>query len=135
MIRFLPIIAIALFSCTDQSEVNKVSSTTNSNQQPKVDNSAPRDKNVDTTNNVITTSDYSVKSTKQDNGWGYEIYKGSKLVINQKNIPAVQGNQSFKTETDAIKVGEFVVTKLLQNQFPPTLSLEELTSLGIEFNQ
>jgi hypothetical protein len=56
-------------------------------------------------------------------------------MINQKNIPAVQGNQSFKTETDAIKVGEFVVTKLLQNQFPPTLSLEELTSLGIAFNQ
>jgi hypothetical protein len=135
MIRFLPIIAIALFSCTDQSEINQVSSTTNSNQQPKVENSVPRDKNGDTTNNAITTSDYSVKSTKQENGWGYEIYKGSKLVINQKNIPAVQGNQSFKTETDALKVGGFVVTKLMQNQFPPTLSLEELTSLGIEFKQ
>lgn len=135
MIKFLPIIAIVLFSCTDQSEVNKESSTTNSNQQSKVVHSAPRDKNGDTINNIITTSDYSVKSTKQENGWGYEIYKGSKLVINQKNIPAVQGNQSFKTETDAIKVGEFVVTKLLQKQFPPTLSLEELTSLGITFNQ
>jgi hypothetical protein len=135
MIRFFPIIAIALFSCTDQSEINQVSSTTNSNQQPKVENSVPRDKNGDTTNYATTTSDYSVKSTNQENGWGYEIYKGSKLMINQKNIPAVQGNQSFKTETDAIKVGEFVVTKLMQNQFPPTLSLEELTSLGIAFNQ
>lgn len=135
MIRHFPIIAIALFSCTDQNEINKVSSTTNSNHQPKLVNSLPRDKNEDTTNNVITTSDYSVKSTKQENGWGYEIYKESKLLINQKNIPAVQGNQVFLTEKEALKVGELVLNKLLQNQFPPTITTEELTTLGIEFQK
>lgn len=135
MIRHLPIIAIALFSCTDQNEIIKVSSTTNSNHQPKLVNSLPRDKNEDTTNNVITTSDYSVKSTKQENGWGYEIYKESKLLINQKNIPAVQGNQVFLTEKEALKVGELVLNKLLQNQFPPTITTEELTTLGIEFQK
>ena len=76
-------------------------------------------------------TEYSVKSIQTENGWGYQIFKGTKLLINQKNFPAVQGNQSFDSESEAIKVGELVVTKLLQNQFPPTVSSDELQSLGI----
>ena len=56
-------------------------------------------------------------------------------MINQKNIPAVQGNQVFLTEKEALKVGELVLNKLLQNQFPPTVTTEELTTLGIEFQK
>jgi len=75
--------------------------------------------------------DYFVKAIKTESGWGYQIYQGSKLVINQLNIPAVQGNQSFKNESDAFRVGDFVLNKIRQKQFPPTITIEELKNLGV----
>ena len=64
-------------------------------------------------------------------GWGYQILKDGKLIINQEQIPAIQGIQFFKSEEDAIKTGELALKKIKGQVFPPTISIQELDSLGV----
>ena len=138
MIRVYPIIVFIFFSCScsEKSKETKTISTSNadSTQREEAINKLPSHTRVDT-NKTMNRIDFSVQSIKLENGWGYQIFQGKKLMINQKNIPAVQGNQVFLTEKEALKVGELVLNKLLQNQFPPTVTTEELTTLGIEFQK
>lgn len=64
-------------------------------------------------------------------GFGYELYEKDKLIIRQPHIPAVSGRSGFKTVADAEKVAVFAISKLQNNIFPPTISVEELESLGV----
>lgn len=64
-------------------------------------------------------------------GWGYEIIQGESVLIKQVYIPAIQGNYAFETEEDARKTADFILEKLNNNIFPPTLSREELTYLDV----
>lgn len=64
-------------------------------------------------------------------GWGYQILRDGKLIIDQQQIPAIQGNQSFSTEEDAHKTGELALKKIKGQNFPPTISIQELDSLGV----
>ncbi len=66
-----------------------------------------------------------------ETGWGYQIFKEDKLYINQPNIPAVPGNNGFKKEEDAHAVAKYIIEKLNNGIFPPTISVEELDSLGV----
>ena len=45
----------------------------------------------------------------------------------------MQGNQGFKTSQEAQKVAELVIQKLEKGAFPPTVSEEELGTLGISW--
>jgi hypothetical protein len=65
------------------------------------------------------------------NGWGYQILKNGKAMIKQPSIPAIQGNNGFLNEKDALKTGEFVLTKIKKGIFPPIVSIEELDSLKV----
>jgi hypothetical protein len=64
-------------------------------------------------------------------GWGYEIYKGSKLIVKQEHIPAIQGMRGFGSKESAEKVAEFIIQKINKGIFPPTLTPNELDSLGV----
>jgi hypothetical protein len=64
-------------------------------------------------------------------GWGYKIMKDGQLSINQPTIPAIQGNRCFSSKEKAEKTAEFIINKMNNNVFPPTISLEELDSLGV----
>jgi hypothetical protein len=72
-----------------------------------------------------------IKTYKVDIGWGYDIYVDSKMAVHQPNIPALPGNSGFDTESDAKKAAELVVGKIKKNIVPPSLSAEELKSIGI----
>ncbi|MCX6192040.1 MAG: DUF4907 domain-containing protein [Flavobacteriia bacterium] len=54
------------------------------------------------------------------------------MVINQTHIPAVQGVRAFSSKEQAQKAAEIIKGKLDQGIFPPTISLEELQSIGID---
>lgn len=64
-------------------------------------------------------------------GWGYQILNNGQLYINQPHIPSVQGNKGFDSKDKAIKTAEYIINKLENNIFPPTVSPQELDSLGV----
>lgn len=64
-------------------------------------------------------------------GWGYQIFDGNKLMINQKHIPAVQGLKGFETKEKAEKTAQFVLDQVEAGIFPPTITTEILDSLGV----
>jgi hypothetical protein len=64
-------------------------------------------------------------------GWGYDIYINGSRTIHQPTIPAVSGIHYFKTEEEALKVGEYATSKMRTSGSFPTLSIEELDSLGV----
>ncbi len=64
-------------------------------------------------------------------GWGYDILENSSVRIHQPHIPAVQGNQGFKSASDAAKVAEKIIEKLDKGIMPPTLSIAEMEELGV----
>lgn len=67
----------------------------------------------------------------QEGTFGYEIWIDGKKIIYQATIPGVPGIQGFATEDSAQKVGELVADKIRKNQMPPTVTPEELDSLGV----
>lgn len=98
---------------------------------------------VETPNNVEIESNVSEQSPETSNkyayeviytdsiGWGYQILQDGSVIIKQTYIPAIQGNHAFRTEEDAQKTAEFILEKMNNNIFPPTLSKEELTYLNV----
>ena len=88
--------------------------------------------------NPYENADLSVEVFKVDSveyngsrGWGYDIMIDGKIFIHQPNIPAIMGNNGFSSEEKAITAGEFIISKIKNNIFPPSVTPEELDSLGV----
>lgn len=64
-------------------------------------------------------------------GWAYRILYHDRMIIYQKNIPAMAGNTSFLSFEDAEKVGSLVVERL-KNRQSPSITKADLKELGIE---
>lgn len=77
---------------------------------------------------------YELRTLSTPKGWGYQISRDGKTVIDQPTVPGQTGQRGFGSERLARRVGERVVFKLRQGQFPPTLSPEELSELGVPVN-
>lgn len=73
-----------------------------------------------------------IKITQQENGFGYQIIKEKKTLINQPFIPAIQGEQPFKDSMQARKTAELVIHKIGNSSFP-RISIDELDSMKIEY--
>lgn len=69
---------------------------------------------------------YDLSIFKTPAGWGYQISRGGVPLIHQPTKPGVAGNRGFDDESHARRVGERVLNKVRQGQFPPTLRPEEL---------
>ena len=111
-----------------------VLSCTNENKEvdlhEKTETKDIADVKVDTTETVI--DNYTTETTfNMEYGWGYQILNNSSLYINQPHIPSIQGNNGFDTEEKAQTTADFMVYKLNNGIFPPTVSPEELDSLGV----
>jgi len=79
-----------------------------------------------------TPSTYSFNIIGTSGNFGYQILDATgKMVINQPNIPAIQGIKGFLSESDARKAAEFVIQKIDNGHFPPTFTVGELDSLRI----
>mgnify|MGYP000190005185 CR=1 FL=1 len=70
-----------------------------------------------------------------DTGWGYKIYKNGKLYIEQRLIPAVNGHFLFETYEDAFQTGVFVMNRMSEQKGLPSVSIEELDSLGVLYQE
>ena len=74
---------------------------------------------------------YTFKAINGENGWGYQIFRNGKLLINQMHIPAIQGKKGFKSEQEASIVALHIISKIEQGKFPPTVTEKELDSLNV----
>jgi hypothetical protein len=74
------------------------------------------------------------KNNGQDglNGYGYDIFRDDKIIIRQPHIPAIPGNHGFATPAEADKTGRLMMRKLMLGIMPPTVSVEELDSMGVK---
>ncbi|NLP58541.1 DUF4907 domain-containing protein [Lutibacter sp. B1] len=77
-----------------------------------------------------TNHNYSLKTFKVNNGWGYSIYKKEKLIIKQEIIPSIQSKRSFTTEKEAVVIAKLMIEKLKNNKIP-SISYKELQLNGI----
>ena len=69
------------------------------------------------------------KTFKVKEGYGYEIYADTTLLIKQKFIPGQSGTNVFKTEAMALEVANLVIHKLSNQIHPPIITQQELDSL------
>ena len=65
-------------------------------------------------------------------GWGYDVMINDSVFIHQEIIPGVPGNQGFKTEEQALSVGNLVVKKMNDHKGFPSINPKELDSLGVK---
>ncbi|WP_232735223.1 DUF4907 domain-containing protein [Flavobacterium sp. 5] len=65
------------------------------------------------------------------NGWGYQITNHDKIIIKQTIIPVISNSKGFKTEKEALIVGQLVLKKLNSNN-SPTITKNELILLKIK---
>ncbi|MEC7264789.1 MAG: DUF4907 domain-containing protein [Bacteroidota bacterium] len=70
---------------------------------------------------------------KVENGYGYQIFSGEKLLVQQEFIPAVKGYQTFQSAKDAKKVANLVIEKI-RERTNPQISVDELKELGVVFS-
>jgi hypothetical protein len=94
---------------------------------PEAPSSLPQEKK-----SKIIKSPYEVRVVESSLGWGYEIWKEGVMVINQTHIPAIQGLRAFDSQIQAEKAAEIIKIKLDQGVFPPTISIVELQSIGVD---
>lgn len=76
------------------------------------------------------SAEFEVKSFKVNGGWGYTIGMNDKIIIKQTVIPTVSEKRSFKSEADALKVGNWVLERIKQN-LSPTVAKKDLILLEI----
>jgi len=68
------------------------------------------------------------------NKFGYSIFIDGQMYIEQKSIPAVEGNTGFDTAAEAEKIAKLVIEKIKQGEVPPTISVEDLKANGVSIH-
>lgn len=63
--------------------------------------------------------------------YGYDILSDGKLFVHQLNVPGQSGNRGCATKADAEKLAAFVIEKIKKGEMPPSVTIDELTSLGL----
>ena len=66
-----------------------------------------------------------------ENNWGYQIFQKETMIINQTTIPSIQGIDGFDTEEKAERTAKFILNKVENGIFPPTVDKEDLEKLGV----
>lgn len=72
-------------------------------------------------------------SMNQDGTYGYEIIINGITIIKQSVIPAIQGLHPFKFQNEAEKVAGLMVKKLKAGDMPPSITIDEIDSLKINY--
>ena len=67
-----------------------------------------------------------------ENGWGYELYNGQKVIIHQEIIPVIEGKKPFLSRSDARKTGKLALRKLYSGKIP-LITKRDLDSLRIAY--
>jgi hypothetical protein len=97
----------------------------NAQQQPKQENTAAQ-----ASASTNTKLSYEIIDAP-NHTYGYDVFADGKLLIHQTSIPALPGNEGFKTKADAEKVALLVIDKIRKGEMPPTVTIEEMKKLTV----
>jgi hypothetical protein len=97
-------------------------------QHPNQENATTQFSHASAYTNTKLT--YTVINTLNDT-YGYDVFSNGRLMIHQKSIPAMPGNEGFKTKADAEKVAQLVIEKIKKSEMPPTVTVEEMQKLKV----
>ena len=61
----------------------------------------------------------------------YDVFADGRIMIHQTSVPALPGNEGFKTKEDATKVALLVIEKIKKGEMPPTISIDEMKQLNV----
>lgn len=89
------------------------------------------DTNIKPTNPYVNMALVVEAIPSEENTWGYKITANGRTIISQTNIPGFPGNLGFNLENNAVRTGEFVLSKIKKGEFPPTVTIEDLNRLGV----
>ena len=67
----------------------------------------------------------------ENKGWGYQIFKGATILINQEHIPAIQGLHYFSSKEKAETMAKYILKEVEKGNFPPTVDKNILDSLDV----
>ena len=135
-ILFFFSISIIITACTSETSISREQQVEDNpdivdHSAPDVEDSSYNDNNTHSDGDFVPSS-YSYKVIfEENNGWGYQIFEEDKMVINQSHIPAVQGIQGFSSQKNAEITAEYILKKIEEGNFPPTISVQTLDSLGV----
>lgn len=134
MKRFLFFLLVGLLlSCSNEVKIDEGSEEPNSTNT-SVNNKALQESESSTygIQSKENKTAYSARIIFTDSlGWGYQIFDGNTMFINQLHIPSIQGNRGFKSREAAQLTANFILHKLANGIFPPTVDEKELDSLGV----
>lgn len=119
------LLILSIIGCSDNSTSENTSNNSDNSRSQESNVTSPEDLNAEEDDKVSYNTIY-----HGEVGWGYQIFKGKKLVINQEHIPAVNGLHGFKTQYHAELAAEFVIEKMKEGWDRPTVKAEELDSIG-----
>jgi hypothetical protein len=74
-----------------------------------------------------------VYKLEDSTNFGYDILTNGKLYIHQPHIPAINSLKGFHSESDAKKTAQCMADKIERGVSPPSVAIEELDSLGIQY--
>ncbi len=114
-----------LFSCSNPKE--------NSHENTKIDieNSNKENPYENAKIDIEVFNNDTVNHDPKYTGYGYNILIHGAVQIHQPHKPGVPGLKGFTSADDAKKAGGLIVQKIQKNIMPPTVTPEELDSLGI----
>ena len=127
-ISFAILIGIAFASCTNPLSENGHTSCSDSIVASKVPEATPVSDS--------SSSHFSMHTFKNEDGlegYGFDIYQKGAMMIHQNSIPAIQGNKGFSTEEEAKAVGALMLYRISNGIMPPSISIEDLDSLGVKY--
>jgi hypothetical protein len=101
-----------------------ISCSDNTDQQPTV----PAKKKV--SEQIKNKASWNVFHTP-DIGWGYRIFRGAKLIIDQQHIPAVPGIKGFDSRSKAEQTAQYIMQLVAAGNDRPSVSTKELDSIGV----
>jgi hypothetical protein len=93
---------------------------------------APDKKEVKEQKNPYANAEITIKIIPSvNNTFGYDILLYGRPFVHQPSIPGLPGNEGFTTKERAQTVAEFVVKKIRNNEMPPTVTIEDLNTIGV----
>jgi hypothetical protein len=133
-------VLLLIASCSRPESKQQENATIDSLTSPATsidqqENAAPTSGIVTASEALSVKSDFSIEVFENKDGtggFGYDLLNGGKVTIHQPHIPAVSGTSGFSSKEDAEKVGNLMLLKIQKGIMPPTITVEELDSLGIK---